>query len=520
LKRFVLYPFLFILYAILIPLTNNLSEVDISLAVRPLAALLAAAAVALLLFYAVTRDWQYAGYLLFLALIFFLMFGHVYRLIQEQFAIEENRQAGLFLLGIWAVVLGMLSPRRVWVRLGGRTWMPAFLNLVFALALVRPGYQIAAYLLREPLQARASSGEFVPNTGTVPLDCSYRPDIYLIFLDAYGRADVLDGLYGLDNRPFLDSLERKGFYVAAESRSNYTQTIFSIPSMLNFTYIEPTPEGVEGRVYFSSLVKDSKIMRSLKSCGYRTVAIESGFSFTDHPEVDVYLSSETVLNEFESLLMAGSPVEVIGEKLNQEPSEFSYDAHRRRVLYGFEKLAEIPRMPGPKVVFAHIIAPHPPFIFDAGGGAIEPSRGYSIGDGSDFKGTTAEYRLGYAGQVQFVNAEVEKAVDAILEKSKNPPIIIIQGDHGPGSGLDWESPERTCLWERASILNAYYFPDGASSRLYPSITPVNSLRLLLNTTFKAGLPLLPDRSYFTSHMLKDQVIDINEKTGSKENCEP
>ena len=115
---------------------------------------------------------------------------------------------------------------------------------------------------------------------------------------------------------------------------------------------------------------------------------------------------------------------------------------------------------------------------------------------------------------------MEKAIDAILEKSKTPPVIIIQGDHGPGSGLDWKSPERSCLWERTSIFNAYYLPDGGSSLLYPSITPVNSLRVVLNTYFKAGLPLLPDHTYFTSHYLTDQVIDINDKTGSKQNCQP
>jgi hypothetical protein len=45
------------------------------------------------------------------------------------------------------------------------------------------------------------------------------------------------------------------------------------------------------------------------------------------------------------------------------------------------------------------------------------------------------------------------------------------------------------------ILNAYYFPGIGKEKLYTTITPVNSFRLLLNLYFDAQLPLLPDDSY-------------------------
>jgi hypothetical protein len=46
-----------------------------------------------------------------------------------------------------------------------------------------------------------------------------------------------------------------------------------------------------------------------------------------------------------------------------------------------------------------------------------------------------------------------------------------------------------------AILNAYSVPGGAPA-LYPSISPVNSFRVILNARFGESLPLLPDRSYF------------------------
>jgi phosphoglycerol transferase MdoB-like AlkP superfamily enzyme len=93
-------------------------------------------------------------------------------------------------------------------------------------------------------------------------------------------------------------------------------------------------------------------------------------------------------------------------------------------------------MDGPKYVFAHVVSPHPPFVFDQSGQPIDSQRSYNIGDGDDYQGDLDEYLVGYSGQVQFINHEMEQVIDAILANSSSPPIIIIQGDHGPGSRLD------------------------------------------------------------------------------------
>jgi hypothetical protein len=56
--------------------------------------------------------------------------------------------------------------------------------------------------------------------------------------------------------------------------------------------------------------------------------------------------------------------------------------------------------------------------------------------------------------------------------------------------------------------------------LYPSISPLNSFRVVLNAYFGADLPLLTDATYFTSHRLEDQVIDITAERSSRANCNP
>ena len=54
------------------------------------------------------------------------------------------------------------------------------------------------------------------------------PDIYYIVLDGYGRQDVLQSIYGIDNQEFMDFLVSNGFYIADNASSNYMGTAHSM----------------------------------------------------------------------------------------------------------------------------------------------------------------------------------------------------------------------------------------------------------------------------------------------------
>ena len=47
------------------------------------------------------------------------------------------------------------------------------------------------------------------------------------------------------------------------------------------------------------------------------------------------------------------------------------------------------------------------------------------------------------------------------------------------------------LLQKTGILNAYYLPGADPRVFYPTISPVNSFRVVFNTYFGASLPLLP-----------------------------
>jgi hypothetical protein len=96
-------------------------------------------------------------------------------------------------------------------------------------------------------------------------------------------------------------------------------------------------------------------------------------------------------------------------------------------------------------------------------------------------------------------------VNSILSQSGPRPIIIIQADHGFGySGAG------------VQILNAYYLPDGGEQQLYPTITPVNTFRVIFDRYFGAHLGLLPDKSYELGDNLYQLLPDVDPKPGCLE----
>jgi hypothetical protein len=172
-------------------------------------------------------------------------------------------------------------------------------------------------------------------------------------------------------------------------------------------------------------------------------------------------------------------------------------------------LKKIPKLPGPKFVFAHISSPHPPFVFDSNGNAVKYGDCNGL-DGNLFNGSKAEYLSGYPQQMAYISQMTQEVIDTILEDSVNPPIIIVQGDHGSGLYLDWNSSKNSCLRERTSILNAYYIPMAMSQELYETITPVNTFRVVFNEAFGLRLPLLEDKNYYSPWDKPYQVEDITD----------
>ena len=92
-------------------------------------------------------------------------------------------------------------------------------------------------------------------------------------------------------------------------------------------------------------------------------------------------------------------------------------------------------------------------------------------------------------------------IDGILTNSKTPPVIIIQADHGPAIQHYYLTMDELSVFERYSILNAYYLPGVNPNEVPKDITPVNSFRFVFNKYFNANFQLLPNHQYFPTEIV-------------------
>lgn len=512
-KPLVIHPFLFAIFPILFLFSHNIDQMSISQTWPSLLISSAIALVSMLLLGLILRNWRKAGIIVSTFLILFFSYGHVYSLLWDEQRDNPIPGGHGVLLAVWVLLLlgVVIFVVRTSRSLQDLTrYLNAVASALVVLSLVNTGVYEFAKLGRTDIASAESTAAVLAESERAET----LPDIYYIILDGYARSDILQEIYGYDNSEFLEFLTQRGFFVASESRANYVQTLLSLTSALNLDYLDDLASRMgadsRDRAPLGDLLRDNTVFRLLREKGYVIAAFSSGYGATEFEEADLYLSPGWSWDEFEIALMNTTPLQLV---LDEQVEYSPYELHRRRILYTLEHLEDVPRQKAPRFVFAHIIAPHPPFVFGEHGEEITPDREFLVADGSHYMetGTREEYIKQYRDQLVFITDQIEKALDRILAKASRPSIIILQSDHGPGSLLDWEVPENTYFKERLAILNAYYLPDHNFTGLYDGISPVNTFRVIFREYFGAEYELLPDESYYSRWKQLYDFLDVTDE---------
>lgn len=489
----VVHPFLFSLFPALALYAHNIRSLPIPFGelAGPLLASLAGAGLLFLLLRAMSKDATRSGLLVSLLLLWFFSFGHIAGRVALWTGGLFNRSfffATAILVGLVAFLI--VRSRRAYQGLS------RLLNAVSALLIVFNLVSVGQTLARRP---RFDVDKAVKVSG----QAASRPNIYYIVLDAYARADILREVFSFDNTGFLSELEAKGFYVASKSCANYGFTYHSLASSLNLTYLDDLAREVGRRAYNQAplyrMVQRNRVMAFLKGQGYTITCLSSEITSWDEKTVDHHIGSEGSASEFLSAFLNTTPAPLFFHTGANSPS---YRAHRRHILDAFRVLEESPLQEGPFFFFAHVMSPHPPFVFGPNGEAVEPDYLFSKVDADRLHGASAaavrDYIVHYREQLAFLNKKILGAVEAILSLSAAPPIIILQGDHGSRAYADLDRPEACYLRENLAVLNAYRLPGEGRTLLYPEISPVNTFRLVFKHYFGGSLDLLEDRSAWCS----------------------
>jgi hypothetical protein len=494
------HPLLYAAWPVLFLYGQNVGELQLPELVAPVVAMVVAALALLAVGAFVMGDSRRAALVVSAVTLALLLYGHVADLLGPLGLRPIFQQIGWVLLVALVVVVAVrVGP----VRLAGAT---RTLNLVAAVLVVVSLVTIVPAEVsrfgRDPAEATpAIAGSGGPGR-----------DIYYIVFDRYGSARSLELLYRIDDRPFLDRLRERGFEVLTDSHANYVRTTLSLAATLNLDYLDDlaAAQDPESNNYgpIHERLTDHAVGRFLRERGYEYIHLGSGYSPTETSKIADQNLRIDEPSDFVAALFDSSALPAIARRVGI--AQAAPDRARRYRIRTFEldTLDQLVTVPGPKFVFAHMLLPHPPYIFARDGSFV-----------ADEVVADRPQAVGYGEQLLYLQTRVEALVDRLLDRPEpERPIIILQADEGPyprayardPNTFDWSTATTDELEIKYGIFNAMYLPGADPPEVPATLSSVNTFRLVFDRYFGADLPLLPDRSYTSASKIRP--YDLTEIT--------
>ncbi|HEX9738730.1 MAG TPA: hypothetical protein VGA91_05810 [Candidatus Limnocylindria bacterium] len=240
------------------------------------------------------------------------------------------------------------------------------------------------------------------------------PPMYVVLLDGYPRIDTLAEL-GIDNSSFVNALEERGFDHYPQAMSSHTKTHKTLLAMLTDEVVTDDPVTIEAR-------------RGIRE----RLVVPPGFVAVDPPIGFVTLGPGPHIdpggsNDFEGQLLAQSVVGVMAPDLAWAALA---QGLRERIDASLDVLVASPELR----IFVHLVAPHPPFLYEADGSAGTTRQCWPecalFANSIEDRGTTREsWASSMTGNVKALNARVLAAVDRLIAAHPDA-VIVLFSDHG------------------------------------------------------------------------------------------
>ncbi len=324
-----------------------------------------------------------------------------------------------------------------------------------------------------------------------------KPDIYFLVFDGMPSTKAMKAAWNYDNRLLDSFLLKEKFFISEDSKSNYNLTVLSISSTLNMDYTPPVDlKQDETKMYFkaSASILNNSLTKALDKEGYQQIQYQP-VSFNNKDwNGGLFFEDMLYMNYFYKTL-PGRIYRDLGWHFSKLMNNTSIKYEDRNVKAENDLLKTVELVKKscssnkkePQFVYAHFVLPHEPYIFDSTG-KRKPAL-----QTVEFK--EEDQPKAFVEQVKYANKVIHELITHIKTTNKKNTVIIVEGDHG----------YRNIYGKRGYMifdnLNAIYFPDEDYQLLYPSVSPVNSFRVVLNKFFSANLPLLKDSSIFIPYTL-------------------
>ena len=498
LKERPFHPFLFAIFPIVFTFAFNIHLLPFNDVIFPLVAILIFSFI-LWIVLRIFLNGKKAGLIISLSLVLFFTYGHLYIFLNDLSDGISEIGRHRYLLSFYAIcfIVGITYFVKTKRKLDNTTTIA---NTIAITLIVISIINIGTYNFERT--SLLESSEEITNTALNTVYAEKTPDIYYIIFDGYTNSEILEKYFDYDNQDLLSFLNQNGFYIPSNSFSNYVKSNLSIISSLNMIHLNFLEDAAEYRdeVQLNDLLAESKIMKELDAYGYTIVNFNSMYGARGMIKIsDLFLCAENAFIDSELLITLARTT-----LLNPVYVNLFEDRGRETILCVFSELPNVAqRTEEPVFVFAHVLLPHPPFIFGPNGEQVSVKT-------LEWGQKEWEDKTGYLNQVKFANLKIKEIVSEILQNSDHDPIIILQGDHGSTYTMDWDNPTNEMIKERMSILNAYHLPDNGKNVLYQSITPVNSFRVILNAYFNGTYDLLEDSVYFSTYERPFDFTDVTQ----------
>ncbi|MHC4525410.1 MAG: sulfatase-like hydrolase/transferase [Planctomycetota bacterium] len=503
----VLHPILFAIFPVIFLYAKNMNEIYFHQILLPLVLVLGGtltAWFALNIFY---KSWHKSGIVISCMVLFMFSYGNIAKKLISGFNLDTDTHAPPLVLA-WLTLLGIALLGVFKIKQALLQWTK-ILNLIALCLILLNGMNILTVILQSDTSSDNETILTIEDAPDIASDTSNLPNIFYLIFDAHLGSSGLRQ-FGYDNSWFVDALEERGVFVAKESYSNYMKTPMCLASSLNYAYLDNVSEKVSQtereltdlkKLY--PLLDSNRAFRFLKKLGYQTIHCPTDALFYTHQ----IKSADLVINENKGI-WNGVSLELARNTPFFENRWFVTNLHRNRILGALQEIKALKEHPKPFILFAHILSPHFPAVFDRDGGY--PKQPPQISKSPKIEK--------YLRQMEFIDKQILDIID-LLQDDENPPVIILQGDHGLRS-LIIDEPRVTDPRSAQigfSILNAYYLPGNDTSQLYDSISPVNTFPVIFNHYFGTDLEIVPDRSFFCS---KKSLYDFQDVTSFLEKKPP
>lgn len=313
------------------------------------------------------------------------------------------------------------------------------------------------------------------------------PNVIYLVPDRYGNKLSIKENFNYDNSSFYDELRKRQFTINEESRSNYPFTELSLSSTLNNSYLKPTDAVINESSLFP-LIKNGSAFNTFVKLGYQFYNFDNwwfgsqGIKSADYNFI--YSNDESLSGPANYLYKIQTPIysvlrTIFGDK------ESKKQCMLLQKYFDEIKNTVTKKQDQPYFIFAHLLAPHDPYLFNQNGECnIDAIRFSNISSSEYLNQKTWEKRKNYyLDYLTYTNNQILEIFDIAKIGSSRELIFVIQADEGPYpycflinndgryslcSEQDWEI--------KTGILNAIYISEDNNFKSSDLISPINNFQ--------------------------------------------